>query len=219
MRFISILIALAVVVVTSPADAAYKRMYRNLKLPTQQLVEKLALTGPAAASSTANIASTVGDTTGVDTAITTGITDPDFARALVVCPTLNTADVAAGDVTIAGTNYLNESITDTITFIENDIDCRVGTKAFKTITSVTFPAEDSPYGASWSVGTTDVLGLDKCMGGDHYMFGTFNDVYEGTRATVTYDVDDVESNTIDLNSALDGSDVELYFIQNYRCNP
>ena len=92
---------------------------------------------------------------------------------------------------------------------------------FKTITSITFPAniESGGFAATWDVGVTGALGLNYCMDEDTVLFATLNGTYESTRATVTYDADEIEKNTADLNSALDGNDVNVYHIQNFRCFP
>ncbi len=69
-------------------------------------------------------------------AITTGITNPDYPRALAVDG--NVAGIA-GNVVIAGTNYAGEAITDTIAL--DGTTSKPGTKAFKTVTSITVPAQ------------------------------------------------------------------------------
>jgi hypothetical protein len=220
MKFKVILAFALTMLVSTLTYASYSRNFgRDLSLPSQQLLELLSLASPDASSSTAVIASTIGASSATAATVSTGFTDPDVPRALVVCPKATTADVKAGTVTVYGKNYINETISDTFTFTANSPHCKAGTKAFKTVTSASFPGEDSPYGASWSIGTRDVLGLSFCMSGPNVVFANFNHVYEATRATVAYDVDDVENNTIDLNSNLDGSVVEIYFIQNFRCLP
>jgi len=88
---------------------------------------------PAAATSDAIKTITLG---AAAQTITTGITNPDYPRALAVDG--NVADIA-GNVVIAGTNYAGEAITDTIAL--DGTTSKPGTKAFKTVTSITVPAQ------------------------------------------------------------------------------
>jgi hypothetical protein len=87
---------------------------------------------PAAATSDAIKTITLG---AAAQTITTGITNPDYPRALAVDG--NVAGIA-GNVVIAGTNYAGEAITDTIAL--DGTTSKPGTKAFKTVTSITVPA-------------------------------------------------------------------------------
>jgi len=88
---------------------------------------------PAAATSDAIKTITLG---AAAQTITTGITNPDYPRALAVDG--NAAGIA-GNVVIAGTNYAGEAITDTIAL--DGTTSKPGTKAFKTVTSITVPAQ------------------------------------------------------------------------------
>ena len=88
---------------------------------------------PAAATSDAIKTITLG---AAAQTITTGITNPDYPRALAVAG--NAAGIA-GNVVIAGTNYAGEAITDTIAL--DGTTSKPGTKAFKTVTSITVPAQ------------------------------------------------------------------------------
>lgn len=88
---------------------------------------------PAAASGDAIKTITLG---AAAQTITTGITNPDYPRALAVDG--NVAGIA-GNVVIAGTNYAGEAITDTIAL--DGTTSKPGTKAFKTVTSITVPAQ------------------------------------------------------------------------------
>ena len=193
----------------------------NMKLPSQNLLEKITISSPAAASLSYVITSTEGDSTGVATAVTTGITNPDVPRLITVQCKASCGDVKAGNVIIVGTNIYNAAITDTLTFTANLASAVTSVKAFKTITSVTFPAEDANYTAQWSVGVSDAVGLDKCINfaGD-IPWASFNGAFETTHPTCVADADEVEKNVCDPNSALDGSgNLEIYFIQNFRCAP
>lgn len=87
---------------------------------------------PAAATSDAIKTITLG---AAAQTITTGITNPDYPRALAV---VGSVAGITGDVVIAGTNYAGEAITDTIAL--DGTTSKPGTKAFKTVTSITVPA-------------------------------------------------------------------------------
>lgn len=65
-----------------------------------------------------------------------------------------------------------------------------------------------------TVGDGDVLGLPVCLSRNTVLYKqTFlNNVVEATEPTVTVSATAMESNTIDLNSALNGTDVDVYLI-------
>jgi hypothetical protein len=138
------------------------------------------------------------------TAVTSFTLQPDFARKIRVTPGGTTADVPTGDVTIVGTNIRDEALTDTVTFAANDTGAQDTTKAFKTVTSVTFPIQDGAS-ATYGIGVSDALGLDRCMSEAAVIDVYANGVRETTAATVTYDSSDVSKNTVDPNTALNAS--------------
>jgi hypothetical protein len=192
---------------------------RDMKLATQQLIEKQTISDPVVADDNRIL----DDQTTSDSAITTATTflaQPDVARALSITPGSTTADVPAGDITVTGTDILGASLTETFTLIANQSTVSSGTKAFKTVTSIAFPIQDGA-GATYDVGVLDVLGLKRCMAqAGHVLFTTLDGAYETTRPTVTADVDEVEKNTVNINGTLTGAkDVEVFFLQNFRCFP
>lgn len=140
----------------------------------------------------------------VITTVTAFDSQPDFARKIIVTPGGTTNDVSAGNVVITGTNIRNEIITDSLAFAANATAGTVSAKAFKTITSIVFPIQDGAA-ATFDVGTTDALGLDRCMNGNEVLLATANGTFETTRPTVTSHATDVSQNTIDPNTNLDGS--------------
>ena len=87
------------------------------------------------------------------TTVTTGFLaqPPGAAFILSVTPGGTTADVAAGDVTIVGTDVDGDEQTDTITFLANASTAGYTTKAFKTVTSISWIAQDGA-GATFDVG-------------------------------------------------------------------
>jgi hypothetical protein len=140
----------------------------------------------------------------VITTVTTFTAQPDFARKIRVTPGGTTADVPAGDVTITGTNIRDEVITDVCTFAANDTAAQDTLKAFKTVTSVVFPVQDGAA-ATYGVGVSDAMGLDRCMSEAAVLDAYIDGVRETTAATVTFDATDVSKNTVDPNTALNAA--------------
>ena len=86
--------------------------------------------------------------------VTTGITNPDFPRNLVVKG--NDANVT-GNVVINGTDVLGAALTETIAL--SGSSAVVGTKAFKTVTSIVLPPYAVAGTETVSVGVGVKLGL------------------------------------------------------------
>lgn len=217
-------LALALVLGTlCPFDshAAVRRIYQDLKLPTQVVMEKQTLTDPAAGGTTQVVTNTAGATSAALATLSTFSAQPDVARNLVITPTGSTNDVGSCVITVSGTNYLNASMSETFTFADNASTATTGSKAFKTISSVSFPAncEDGAFNATWSIGYGVKLGLKRCMdNAGQLVFATEAGVYASTRPTVTASNTVIESNTASMNSAPDAAkDYELFFLQNFRC--
>ncbi|WP_461366954.1 hypothetical protein [Candidatus Darwinibacter acetoxidans] len=159
---------------------------------------------PAAASDTSVLAATTLTTSTQE--ITTGITNPDFPRALQIKG--NQAGIT-GDVVIEGTNYADEGISETI--LANGANAVSGNKAFKTVTKITLPAKVGE-GDTISVGTTGKLGLPYKLPHNTVLAAYLNNVKEGTAPTVATSTSALESNTVLLNSDLNGNKVDVYLI-------
>lgn len=86
--------------------------------------------------------------------VTTGITNPDYPRNLVVKG--NDANVT-GDVVINGTDVLGAALTETIAL--SGASAVVGTKAFKTVTSIVLPPYAVAGTETVSVGVGVKLGF------------------------------------------------------------
>ena len=144
---------------------------------------------------------------GATTVVTTGITNPAVPRNLTVT---GNASTVAGDVVIAGTNNAGEAITETIT--ESGTSTVVGNKAFASVASITLPAYASAGTERIRVGTGAKLGLPVSNSRDAVVAAFLNGVREATRPTVTFSASARESNTVTLNSALNGNPVlvDLY---------
>jgi len=220
------LFALAMIAFTRQATAININVERrDMKLATQQLLEKLTLTAPIDESTgSTRIAEGLlnggGDGDGTGSTLTTFLAQPDFARNLSVIPMGSTGDIAAGNVVITGTDYHGSTISETFAFTADQTAIVEGNKAFLTITSISFPAESAPYDASWSVGVGNKFGLHRCMtSAGHLVQATFNAAKEGTDPTAVADATTISNNTAEWSSQVDGSDMELFYIQNFRCSP
>jgi hypothetical protein len=67
-------------------------------------------------------------------------------------------------------------------------------------------------GATISIGWGDKLGLPLKLSHNTVLFAFLNNTLEGTAPTVTVSSSVLSSNTIDLNSALNGTKVDVYLI-------
>lgn len=164
---------------------------------------------------------TVADTNGVHAAVTdngaeqvvtTGITQPSVARNITATAGGTDTDVKAIQVIVAGTNEAGDSITETLpAFTVNTLGTVTGSKAFKTVTSITIPAHDGT-GATTEIGFGEKLGLPYELSHNTVLFAFLNNTKEGTAPTVAVSASALESNTVDLNSSLDGTVVDVYLI-------
>lgn len=139
--------------------------------------------------------------------ITENIDQPDVPRNVKIKG--NAADIA-GDVIIAGLNIKDEEITETIAL--NGTSEVLGNKAFKSITSISLPIETNAGTDTVSVGTSNKLGLPYLLERDTVLKAYRDDALEATHPTVAKSATLIESNTILLNSALNGTDIDVYLI-------
>jgi len=120
-------------------------------------------------------------------------------------------DDTEGTLDIVGTDIDDQVLLETITpLIGSTIQ---GTRAFKTVTSVT--------GVGWidggtedtiTVGFGDLIGLPDYLLHDTVLFVLYNNVREGTHPTVTSSTTVLALNTVDLNTALGGLVVVIYYL-------
>jgi hypothetical protein len=175
----------------------------------EKRVAKVSWSAAQAAAAGAVRAKFAGSTT-VATTKTDAITNPPCPRNIVITPGDTTGDVKAGNVVVVGTNMNDEPISESFAFLDNATGAVVGVKAFKTVTSITIPVQDGT-GATFATTFGDKLGLPFKLSENGLLHAVFNNVYEATRPAVAIDDDELEKNTIDLHSALDGSVVVAYF--------
>ena len=115
-----------------------------------------------------------------------------------------------GTIDIVGTDIDDQVLLETITPL--DSATAQGTRAFKTVTSVT--------GVGWvidtvadtlEVGFGDLIGLPDLLPQNTVLFGIFNDVREAV-AAVTFSTTVLALNTADMTSATDGSEVQICYL-------
>ena len=138
------------------------------------------------------------DTTDAKT-YTTMLAQPPQARKLSFTPSA-TAD--EGNILVAGTDIDDNPITDTVA---TSADAAVySAKAFKTVTSVTYPEDDGEI--TWNAGWTEAIGLPLKLAAAPFALEKFNGVVEiGTAGTFTVDADELSKNIYDPNGNLDGA--------------
>lgn len=165
----------------------------------------------AVAASATGVHAAVTDT-GEQQVITTGITNPAVPRNITATAGGTAGDIKAIQVVIAGTNYLDEAITETLpVFTVDTAGIVAGSKAFKTVTSITIPAHDGT-GATTSVGWGDKLGLPFLLSHNTVLHTFIGNAIESVAATVACSATAIESNTMDLNSALNSTVVDAYIM-------
>ena len=218
------LFALVALLFGSQSFAAVERKFLDLKLPSQQMVEKQTVTNPAAAGASNILSGHAGNASAAAVVVTSFVAQPDVPRSLVLTPGGTTADTANCNVAVAGTDILGQAISENLFVGNNQAGVTTGALAFRTITSVTFPAncEDGSFGATWSLGYGEKIGVKRCMdAAGHILFSTLNGAKEATAPTMSVGTGaSVAGVTADYVGTMNGSnDFELFFIQNFRCKP
>lgn len=165
----------------------------------------------ATVANTTGIHAAVVDT-GVQQVVTTAITQPSVPRNITATAGGTATDIKAITVTITGTNYKDEVITEVLpAFTVDTAGTVTGSKAFKTVTSITIPAHDGT-GATTAIGFGEKLGLPYLLTHNTVLAAYRNNVLEGTAPAVALSATLIESNTVDLNSALNGTVVDVYLM-------
>lgn len=222
MRILSLVAIFISCFVVSAHARRYQRPRIDLKLPTQVLTEKQTWSNVLAANTTTILNGNAGPSDATATTVSSGLGTLDYPRNITITPSGTTADVASCTVTVSGTDYNNDSMSEAFSFSANQSTVETGAKAFRTVTSVAWAAscEDSPYTATWNVGMGEVLGLSRCMSnaGDWFR-AVAGSTVESTDPTITVNTSTIESNTIDFDTALDGSeDFRFFYVQSYGCD-
>ena len=148
-------------------------------------------------------------------AYTLAHTGPDCgARNVTVTQTATDTEDTNGTIVVVGTDLAGNAITETLT--PNDGATVAGVKAFATITSITGVgwAVDGAEGKKDKVtlGFGDLIGLpDKLTDTAQVVCASLNNALEATRPAVVVSSTNLESNTVNLDSALGGTPVKIYY--------
>lgn len=222
-RFNVLLVSMLIALSATTSQAAMKRFFQDVRLPTQAVLEVQNFGTPIAASATRLKSAYAGPTSAAAVTLTSFSAQPDVPRNIVITPGGTTGDIESCDIVVSGTNFYGASISETFHFDADASGATTGAKAFKTVTSVVWPAdcESGGFGATWGIGVGEKIGLKYCMNdAGNWAWSSVGGAYESTRATVAADATHVESNTADFNGTMDGSTAFYgYFVQNFRCLP
>jgi hypothetical protein len=168
-------------------------------------------TGTPAVADTDGILAAVTDD-GTEQVITEDIIQPDVPRCITATSGGTAGDIAAIQVTIEGTNAEDVAITEDLpAFTENSATTEVGSKAFKTVTSITIPAHDST-GATTEIGFADEIGIGERLARNTVRAAYLAEVIESTAPTVVVSAATLELNTIELNTTLDSTQVKVEYV-------
>lgn len=170
--------------------------------------------GTAAASATSGSAvhAAIVDNAGTQT-ITTGITNPGVARNIIAVAGGTAADIKAIAPVIHGTDFSGAVISETLpVFTENTAGTVAGSKAFASVGTIVVPPHDGTL-ATTSIGWGDKLGIPDMLSRNTVILATLDGVYETTRPTVAYSGSVLASNTVDLNSALNSTLVDIFYLK------
>lgn len=217
MRF-TLLLAL----LSTPAFAAIHPYYEDIKLPTQQMIEKQSWAAPVTASSTYILSQNDGITSAAAATVSSFLAQPDFPRNLTLTasgPDYNKQ--AACSVVVNGTDYFNHAITESLVLAAGQSTVVTGSRAFRSVTSVVFPStcESSAYTVKYNLGVGTKLGLKRCMKDAGGAFHAAADgVKETTAPTMAAASSVISDNTVITNTAPNSSrNFDMYFAQDYTC--
>lgn len=144
--------------------------------------------------------------------VTTGFVAPPCTRNITATVGGTAGSIKAVQVILEGTNDLDEAITETLpAFTADTAGTVLGSKAFKTVTKATIPAMDGA-GVTVTIGFGEKLGIPYKLPTNTCLLGSKAAVIEATPPTVVVSPTAIEGNTIDFNSALDGSVMHAFFI-------
>lgn len=146
------------------------------------------------------------------TTVTTAITNPSVPRNITATAGGTAGSIKSVQVTITGTNYADEVITEDLpAFTVDTAGTVAGSKAFKTVTSISIPAMDGA-GATAAIGFGEILGLPYKLPHNTVFKAYLDNTLEATAPTVTVSTSALEGNTVDLNSALNSKVVDVYLM-------
>lgn len=129
----------------------------------------------------------------------------DVPRQVAVIASEGASSIAKDDtVTIYGTNYAGEPISEVLKFAAQQSTAKATTQAFKTVTKVIIG--ESAVGVKFNVGWTDVLGLPFKLAATEKMALEYGaGALKTTAGTFTVDASVLGKNTYAPNTTLNGS--------------
>ena len=129
----------------------------------------------------------------------------DVPRQVAVIASAGAASIKKDDtVTIYGTNYAGEPISEVLKFAAEQATAKVTAQAFKTVTKVIIG--ESTVGVKFNVGWTDVLGLPFKLAATEKMALEYGaGVLQTTAGTFTVDAEVLGKNTYDPNTELNAT--------------
>lgn len=199
-----------------------QRFFQNIRLPSSQVVlEHEIITTPIVATTNYIKTTYAGPTSAAALVLSSFTHQPDVPRNITITPTGTTGDVESCVITVAGTDILGKAISEDLTFAANASTIQTGNKAFKTVSSVTWPAncESGGFGATWIIGVGSKLGVKRCtINAGALDHGVFNGATEATQGTFASSATVASLNTYTPNGTMDASkNVEVYYSQNFAC--
>lgn len=164
---------------------------------------------PAAADADGILAAAVAKATAVeldeDDWVTAFDGELDVPRQVAVIASEGATSIKKDDtVTIYGTNYAGEPISEVLTFAAAQATANITAQAFKTVTKVIIG--ESTVGVKFNVGWTDVLGLPFKLAATEKMALEYGaGALQTTPGTFTVDASVLGKNTYDPQTSLNGS--------------
>lgn len=212
-----LMLALALTSLSLPAHA-WNQPSPDLKQASKFSIDSQSLDNVVTSTATNVLNADAGDTTGLGATVTSFLAQPDYARNLVIQANSFSTNVAAGNVVVSGWDITGRPLTESFAFTSTQSTATTGVKAFAKIYSIVFPAESSPYSATWNVGFGNKLGFKKCLDGTNMTLKTLTDGVDIAPSAITADSTVVSKNTLTPASAPNGSrDYRFLFVENY-CN-
>lgn len=222
MKNLIALFSLTMAFAFSAQAAPVKRLFQEVKLPNQNVLQRQTISAAAVAATNAIKTTYAGPTAATALTLTSFTAQPGVPRNLTITPTGTTTDLEACVIVVTGTNIFNAAISENFTFSANDSAAQTGNKAFKTVSSVTFPAdcESGAFGTTWIIGTGSKLGLNRCLANAGDVIHVNFDGATETIGAVGSSASAVESNTYTPTGTLNAAKhVIVDYIQNFVCFP
>lgn len=129
---------------------------------------------------------------------------PDVARGISIAPSAS----FTGDIYFNGTDIAGSSISEKVSWSSSG-STKSTTKAFASITSLNATTDAAK---TFDLGYNDLLGLNTKLATNTVLLTALANTKENTAATVTVSSTVLSTNTVDLNSALNGGTVKVWYI-------